>query len=101
MTSRLKCFQCSERSQTLILAEAGNGWDTHSTEAIDSVGDFLRFVDETNRSEVSSREFARVELANRRSIGPRAACVPATRVRRFFGGRLTLSFRLVARSEND
>jgi hypothetical protein len=102
MPPQLKRFQGSGRNSALNPPlDAEGAGEAHLLEAIDNIGDFLRFVDGTNRSEVSSREFARVEFMNRRSAGPRAACVPARGARRFLGRPLTLIFRLAAKTEGD
>jgi hypothetical protein len=95
-------FQGRRRNSTLIPPiEALDAGAAHLLETIDNIGDFFRFVDGTIRSEVSSREFARLEIANRRSVGSRPAMCSCKGPRRFLGRRLTLLFRLTARSESD
>ena len=100
MPSQLKYFQRSGLNSALNPLEAG-AWEVHLLEAIDNIGDFLRFVDGTNRSEVSSREFAHVALVNRRPAGPRAACVRTSGAQRFWFRGLTLIFGLTAKTETD
>jgi hypothetical protein len=101
MPSQLKRFQRSGQNSALNPLEAGDPGEAHLLDAIDNIGDFLRFVDRTNRSEVSSREVAHVAFMNRRSAGPRAASVRASGARRFWGGGLTLIFGLAAKTETD
>jgi len=70
-------------------------------DAIDNIGDFLRFVDEANRSQVSSREFAHLAFMNRRPADPCPAWVHTSGARRFWCRGLTLIFGLAAKTEPD
>jgi len=101
MPPQLRRFQRSGQNSELNPLEAGVPGEAHLLDAIDNIGDFLRFIDRTSRSEVSSREVAHVAFMNRRSAGPRAACVRASGARRFWGRGLTLIFGLAAKTETD
>jgi hypothetical protein len=101
MPPQFKPFQRSGRNSALNHLEAQAAGEAHLLEAIDSIGDFLRFVDGTNRSEVSSREFAHVACANRRPADPGAAYVRTSGAHRFWFRGLTLIFGLAAKTETD
>jgi hypothetical protein len=101
MLPQIRRFQRNGRDSVLNHLEAEGTGEAHLLDAIDNIGDFLRFVDGTNRSEVSSREFAHVAFANRRRADPRAACVRTSGPRRFWFRGLTLIFGLAAKPETD
>jgi hypothetical protein len=99
MASQLKFIQRPDRSSALILAEGGIAWDAHLAEAIENVGDFLRFVDGTNRSEISSEEVPHVAFMKRRFAGRRVARAPGKGARQFWCNGLALIFGLMRRAE--
>jgi hypothetical protein len=101
MPPQLERFQRSGQNSALNHLEVERAGEAHRLEAIDSIRDFLRFIDGTNRAEISSREFAHVACVNRRPPDPRGACVRTTGPQRFWFRGLTLIFGLAAKTETD
>jgi hypothetical protein len=72
--------------------------ETQAMEAIDSIGDFLRFVDGSIKSEILLRGFSHASVIKPRRVEPIPDCDRTNSTRRLWCRVLTIIFRTLALS---
>jgi hypothetical protein len=66
MKTQLERLWRRDRNPALSLPEAVGAGEAQLIEAIDNIGDFFRFVEHSNQSEISSRKTAHLAFMTRR-----------------------------------
>jgi hypothetical protein len=100
MKTQLERLCRSGRNPALSLPEAVGAGEAQLIEAIDNIGDFFRFVEHSNQSEISSREIAHVAFRKHR-LCSRGGCDRPDNMGPIWRRGLTLILGLATKTEGD
>jgi len=100
METQLERLCRSGRNPALNLPEAVGAGEAQLIEAIDNIGDFFRFVEHSNQSEISSREIAHAAFMKHR-LCSRGGCDRPDNMGPIWRRGLTRILGLAAETEGD
>jgi hypothetical protein len=100
MKTQLERLWRSRRNPALSLPEAVGAGEAQLIEAIDNIGDFFRFIEHSNQSEISSREIAHVAFMKRR-LCSRGGCDRPDNMRPIWRRGVTLILGVATKTEGD